>query len=338
MTRSTYAAQETSHDMLAAIARAALAPSVHNTQPWLFHLTTSGIEVMKDASRQLNVLDPMGRESTLSCGAALLHLRIALRAAGYQPQVALFPEPGRAELLARVDVGAKGRPDIFAAGLDSCADRRQTNRRGYHGEVSIDDVEKLQAASEIEGAGLQLLDEDEDRTNAMVLQQVANTTQVSSPAYRRELRSWVSPERREDGVPLAATVEPRGAPHDLASRDFAFDQTGGLEEGSDESDTRLLVLFTEEDSPVSWVHAGEALARLWLEATRLHLVLQPLSQSVEDPGTRMLLRRGLRLMTCWPQLLLRVGRAPEQPRTGRRSVGDLTIIDSDVAGTNGLEP
>ena len=48
---------------------AILAPSPHNSQPWLFRLNTSDVEIFADRRRALPVTDPHGRELRLACGA-----------------------------------------------------------------------------------------------------------------------------------------------------------------------------------------------------------------------------------------------------------------------------
>ena len=70
------------------IAAAVAAPSVHNTQPWLFRIDDDIIHLYADASRQLQAQDPDGRALLMSCGAALLNLRLAAEHYGHT-------EPGR---------------------------------------------------------------------------------------------------------------------------------------------------------------------------------------------------------------------------------------------------
>ena len=74
------------------LATAARAPSIFNTQPWLFRVTAHTIELYADPSRRLRS-DPAGREMLISCGAALYGLRLAIRALWYRPVVSLLPEP-----------------------------------------------------------------------------------------------------------------------------------------------------------------------------------------------------------------------------------------------------
>jgi nitroreductase len=92
---------------------AILAPSSHNTQPWLFNIDVNAIELYADRTRALPVVDPEDRELTISCGAALLHLLLAIRHFGYSCRVDLLPakeertiqqQKEKEDLLARVYV------------------------------------------------------------------------------------------------------------------------------------------------------------------------------------------------------------------------------------------
>jgi hypothetical protein len=63
-----------SYQARAMIRLAVWAPSSHNTQPWVFRLVKSGIDVLADRTRALPVNDPSDRELTISCGCALMNL------------------------------------------------------------------------------------------------------------------------------------------------------------------------------------------------------------------------------------------------------------------------
>ncbi len=61
-----------------AAVRATLAASVHHTQPWRFQLSSDGLDLFVDPSRQLQVLDPLGRQMTISCGCTLMNARASV--------------------------------------------------------------------------------------------------------------------------------------------------------------------------------------------------------------------------------------------------------------------
>ena len=102
-------ASPTARELLRDAVRSAVrAPSSLNTQPWLFRLVGDDtLELYADRARALPVVDPRDRELTISCGAALFHLRVALRAAGRAGEVTLLPDPDDPDLLARVRPAAR---------------------------------------------------------------------------------------------------------------------------------------------------------------------------------------------------------------------------------------
>src|SRR5689334_11811216 len=75
--------------LMAAVA----APSIHNSQPWRFRLHMGAVDVLLDRERQMHVADPSGRELTLSVGAAVFNLRVAMLAGGRQPILTTWPDP-----------------------------------------------------------------------------------------------------------------------------------------------------------------------------------------------------------------------------------------------------
>jgi nitroreductase len=89
-------------ELLTVIEYAGLAPSVHNTQPWSFSLSDNAVEVRADRRRGLAVLDPRGRQLTISCGAALEFAYLAVRGLGRDAAVRSFPHAG--------DRDSEGRP------------------------------------------------------------------------------------------------------------------------------------------------------------------------------------------------------------------------------------
>jgi len=107
---------------------AILAPSTHNTQPWLFKIRGDALVLYADRSRALPVVDPASRALTISCGAALFHLRITLRHFGYKGMVETFPNPIDKDWLARVYVGERWHTTAEEHRLFQAIAKRRTNR------------------------------------------------------------------------------------------------------------------------------------------------------------------------------------------------------------------
>ncbi|WP_232534112.1 hypothetical protein [Plantactinospora sp. KBS50] len=178
-------------------ARQALhAPSVFNTQPWRWRVDRTGgsddgvLELRADLARALPVTDPDRRLLMISCGAALHHARVALAAAGYQAEVARFPEPADPELLARIRIIGAYRPTERDRALAAAIPRRRTDRRAFADTpVPPDAMRRLAAAVSAEGVGLHQVRPDQMPMLAVVTAQAA-AAELADPAYRAELTSW----------------------------------------------------------------------------------------------------------------------------------------------------
>jgi nitroreductase len=290
------------------------APSVHNTQPWHLVVTDGGVEVRADRTRQLAVIDPLGRQLSISCGALVHHLVVACHAAGLDVDVDLLPDDQDPDLVARVGVAvadhAVSRAEVSAA--EAILHRSTHRRRFADGAVQPAAVDALRWVVEDQGAALGLLRE-EDRLPLDALLERAERELLSDEAYQRELSEWVfDPDRqgeRDDGIPVQALDSGLGRAEDLPGRRF-------LPGGSSEhllvapEHPAAVVLTTPGDAKLDWVRCGMALSALLLEAERHGLVAQPLGQVTDVAAERALLRHELGLVGV-PQLVLRVGRAVE---------------------------
>ena len=137
---------------------AVLAPSAHNTQPWRFRVTEAGIELHADRTRALGVSDPDGRELAISCGAALFHLRVALRRFGHMDRVHLYPDPKKPDLLALVSRGDEVRASREVLTLFRAIRERRTHRPAFQErDLGAPDLALLREAAEDEGGWMRPL-------------------------------------------------------------------------------------------------------------------------------------------------------------------------------------
>jgi nitroreductase len=182
-----------------ALVRAAiLAASPHNTQPWLFKVTNSSIELYIDRKRNVGALDPFLREEHIGMGCALENLMLAAAAQGYQATATLLPgklgpipAESKPELLARVDLvsGKQEEPDLYDA-----IPRRHTNRSAYDPEKPIpsqfvDTLSRL--AGEEPDVKLFLFTAEADRKKIVEISSAANAEIYSDPDVERGSDQWV---------------------------------------------------------------------------------------------------------------------------------------------------
>jgi nitroreductase len=324
------------HDCLSA---AVAAPSIHNTQPWQFRLSGSGVDLLADQSRRLAVIDPRGREVLLSVGAALLNLRVAILAHGRQPLTRLLPSPVEPDLAARVTLGPPAPTSNTVRLLAQAIPLRRTNRRPFDTTpIPADVLAELGQAAATEGGYLALADPG---TTSAVLSLVltAEKHQRIDPGYWRELAEWTrqSPHRT-DGVPPEA-YGPWSAMETVPIRDFGLIEPARRRTVEVfEPEPTIAVLYSSGDTQRDWLMAGQALERTLLTATVRGLATSLMTQPIEVPNMRELLadtEYGRQ-----PQAILRFGYGPPSPATPRRPLEEVVagLSPAMVVGTQPKVP
>lgn len=183
---------------LGLVRSAILAASPHNTQPWLFKVTNSAIELYIDTSRNVGALDPYLREEHIGMGCALENLMLAAVAKGDAAKLTLLPgklgsdpvEP-KPRLLARVDLvpGTREEGELYDA-----IPRRHTNRGAYIPQKPIppeviDSLSRL--PGDETGVKIFLFTADADRKKIVEISSAANREIYSEPDVVRGSDRWI---------------------------------------------------------------------------------------------------------------------------------------------------
>lgn len=302
------------------------APSIHNSQPWALRRMVDGLGVVDDLNRSVPVIDPTGRDRTISCGSALFNATVALRALGYVTKSALMPDPADPALIGTVRAVTRQSPGDQDVLLHRMIPLRHTHRRVYRSHlVAEEDLLDLRQAVAAEGARLSVAEPAARRRLAHLLR-VAVRAQAEDPELRDEVERWVRRGSQSgvlvDGIPSNA----------LGTSPFPVDSlvhggTRGVPEAEEvEAElarSTVLVVSTRDDTRHDWVIAGLALERLLLTATAKGLVATFAEQALQNPGVRPEIAD---VLGIWghPQVLLRVGRPlVDAPVTPRRPLTEL---------------
>ncbi|WP_460683358.1 Acg family FMN-binding oxidoreductase [Modestobacter lapidis] len=322
------------------VGQAVRAPSIHNTQPWLFAATGDRLDVRLDPGRALPAIDPTRRQQVVSCGVAVHFAVVALAALGHAGEAELVPDPADPDHLATIRVTGAREPSAAERELAGAIARRHTDRLPFLDRpVPTGLVDELQAEIGRDGVWLKPVSrEDEEAATVFLLGQVEQLEQ-RDPAYLAELHAWTRTDpTASDGVPVAALPEGDRSrrPSNWLVRDFVADPGAARPPAPAAADDEpppsvehpaVLLLGTMSDDRAGWLQAGQALGRLLLRVTVAGLAASPLTQALDQPWARNRLSHRLALVGH-PQMLLRLGYpAGEAVASGRRPVAEVLRVD-----------
>jgi hypothetical protein len=305
------------------------APSLHNTQPWLWRVRGTTVDLFGDPTRRLPVLDPEARNLVISCGTALHHLQVAAASRGWVPRVRRVPDPDNPWHLATVRLSPGPPAETGVVDAETITRRRTDRRRFTSWPVPEGRVNRLAAEGTLWGAQVFPVNSLAVRRDLLRLAFEADRLQSADEAARAETALWR--DRDADGVPSDHVPSAASAmePVDRLSRRF---EGGTLRDPRLEPDAAvggLLLVCTWSDDTLAWLRCGESLSALWLRATQDGMALVPLSQVFEVERTRAAIHEDVLGRLAVPQLLVRVGWPPLEaeplPPSPRRPLADLFV-------------
>jgi hypothetical protein len=323
---------------------AILAANPHNSQPWLFHVTPTQIDLYADHRRNLGTVDPFLREMHLGLGCALENLLVAAPANGYLTQVTLLPDALDETWVARVDLA---KASVTVSDLYPLIPLRHTNRYPYDTgrPVSATTLDALSAMNHDPAVQVFWFASPSLRKQVGTLvvdaarALVADKTQDGESArwYRA---TWQDLQQYRDGITLDAAGLPDWEralgkmlpPPSQAQEDSTF-LSNTAEQAQAAAAFGLLTVRNAQDR-AQQLQAGRLLERMYLWATNKGLAMQPLNAVVERAAREAVLGSsphfGNALATlvgdpAWQTLLaFRVGYSTHEGlRSPRRSVNQV---------------
>jgi nitroreductase len=313
-----------------AVRCAVLAPSSHNSQPWLFKVSTDNLLLVMDRRRALPVADPHDRELVISCGAALFNIRAALASLGMAARIDVLPDPLDNDVLARISVTA-GAADPAIASLCALIPKRMTNRSAYRDEaIAVSLVARMEEAARLEWAQLNVMTKPEDRAAVAALVAAGDRVQFEDVRFRRELASWLHPRRQRDGLSafsteLTKTLEFATPLAALVVRTFDLGNGVAAKDAMLAKNSPLLAcISTATDDVPTWLASGQALQRMLLVAVAEGYSASYLNQPIEVATLRGALAATMHT-AAFPQVLLRLGHGLPQSHSPRRELDDVLL-------------
>jgi hypothetical protein len=300
------------------IAYAVLAPSTHNTQPWLFRLSDKTVDVLADRSRALPVIDPEDKSLVMSCGAATGVLATALEAVGFQFHLAILPDPAESDLVARIHILGETNPTPDWEKTLNAIRHRRTVRSGFKDKGVHESELELILASEKDGDSNVILPHDvSDEANILRAVIEADHIRRQDKHFLREYASWIHPirSRSRDGIPEYSrgllTVDQIWSPDTILDDNLV-------------RMTKVAVIVSNGNKPMEWTRAGIRMGKTLVQASKAGLNAAVINHPLAIPEIRSRIESILE--TTWTaQILLRFGYAERAPYTLRRPLNDVML-------------
>jgi len=283
-----------------ALSLATRAPSIGDSQPWLWRVGTQSLHLYADADWRGAHPDADDRDVLLSCGASLHHCLVALAALGWRARVRRLPDAAEPEHLADLELyphPASALDVVLAAAIP----RQRNDWRPYSPwPVSAADLALIGARTA--GAGV----------TTRRVETVQDVQHVVAQAV------W----RHRAGTEHVSESAPQSERH-VTFADGPHWNTAD----STADNAVVLALGTKDDSRLARLHAGEAMSVVLLSATALGLASCPVAQALECAEVRDTMHTNLFSIVGVPQMLMRVGWPPVDadplPSTPRRPLTDV---------------
>jgi nitroreductase len=277
-------------ERLQAVLRVAmLAPSGGNTQPWAFALEDRCWSIDVDPSRS-STMDVRMRASFVAAGAALFNSRIGAARHGVLGSIELFPDPRNELRVATVRFGEDhdgGLASRYEAMLRRCTNRQPGRVSAIEGAV----IAAIEEAAQEEGAKVHLYCAPDAVAEIGRLLGESDRLRYLSPVLHLEMMSelrWPGRDSLEVGLDVR-TLELDSS--DLAKLDVARRgdvmeclaawgggaALGEVTRNRVVSSSAIAVVTIPDANPVSYVHGGSAVERLWITAEEHGLSVQPVS-------------------------------------------------------------
>lgn len=317
-------------DFLFMIEQAIKAPSGHNTQPWLFRINETSIDIHPNLDKSLPVVDFDNRELFISLGCAAENLCIAASYKGYGSVVSIDDTSVIKISLTKEDL-VKSDP------LFEQITVRQTNRSVYNGEMISEEIIDVLRSLKIEpNINMHFYKNGTQEFDSIANYVVrGNTAQMKDKAFKKELREWMRYNKKHqdetnDGLSYAVF----GAPNlpmfivkPIMSRAVNEKSQNKGDKKKIKSSSHFVLFTTKGDTIEEWINLGRTLERFLLKSTGLDIIHAYMNQPNEIRDLSKGMAESLNIPDEYTTILLRIGYGKKMPYSKRKDVNDVIIND-----------
>jgi hypothetical protein len=346
--------QQFSDPRMQVVAHAVLAPSGHNMQPWTVQLDKTNPDVLylyTDPTRLTPAVDPLARQTMVSQGTFLAYLQVAAEHLGYSGSFELFPngsydESNLKQSMSELPVARITLAKDTSATTDDYASlfRSDTNRSPYTAaSLTTAQTDGLTALADSSPATLSILSDKQDMKTLGDFGIQGTLIETKYAAATKESNAvFYGTEQAKNKARSGFAVEGQGTSgfmkyflQGLLTIDPALndDATGAknaiaLTAAGVAHTAAYALINTPGNTRTEQVEAGILYSQFCLHARTLGLVMQPLSQVLQEYPTMAAPYAAIHAKYAPDgqtiQMLVRIGTpTTEYPVTMRRDANSL---------------
>lgn len=319
---------------------ASLAPSGHNTQPWVITIKEpKRWGIGSERMRWLPVVDPDNREMILSIGAFIENLSVAARIHGYEAVIDVTGKNNFSPEIAEVRLIKK--KDVVEISDRAIKERRTVRKSLLRSALREEDISLLVGNNKNEVFYYPLSSKEGSYISQANL--LANKKQASRIDAQKELADWIrwsdlEAIKHNNGL-TPESMEMQGvvrwyAKHflnkeDVLSKNFR-DETVKLVEEQVQNCAGWLVIKSDSSTVAELINAGRVLQSTWLRTHEKLIAFHPMTQVLEEAPWQTELAKELG-HTGSIQFVIRIGYIKEhlKPVSLRMPISKIIVKDPD---------
>ncbi len=262
---------------------AILAPSTHNSQPWVFKIKNNSCKIYINPDKKLNEADQTGRDLYISLGCCIENLISASKYYKVFKSIKLYPK-NKTLLVAEIsfknlEINRKIDRALQVI-VESIVTRK--NSRGFFTKKSlpnkvISDINKINDFKDLK---LHLVLNKEEIHKFANLTAEGLKIAYSNSSFRKEMYKWINNNfsQRKEGIPGFSLRMPN-----IMSLFFPYlvrffdigKMVSKINYQSVNSVPAIIVISSSNNNPLTWLHVGQL-----AEKVMLYLNIQKLKTSI----------------------------------------------------------
>ncbi len=301
---------------------ASLAPSGHNTQPWMVkYLEPYHWIIANDKSKWLPAVDPTQRETILSLGAFCQNLEYAAANKSYNCQFNLLASTNQDENV--IEIKLYKQTNLPAYDITKIKQRRTVRSNYLNDGLKKEDISFLVDNERDFFHFIPNTTKEHNWLNEQTIE--ANRVQAYRDDAQKELAHWIrfsgkDAEKYSDGLTMAG-MEIEGIPgwvmrnfyekEDVLKKSFREQSIDKVKKQVAQSAGWLLIT-SKDNLTATLIETGKRMQRLFLKVREKNIAIHPMTQILEEVVTSQQLNQSIGISDP-VQFILRTGYLKEYP-------------------------